>query len=252
MLRAKIRKVLPGWLIDWPSQALIRLLRQPVRLWAQQKAVGIEALIADADDALWQESLTFVSEFSVAANELLAQSKVKQGGAGALEFLYYAVRKLKPDTVFETGVASGWSSAIFLHALELNGSGSLLSSDLPYKNRKGSNESIGIVVPQHLTHRWRLCCEGDRTCIDSLLEHTTQVDVFHYDSDKTVSGRRFVWSKLESRMAEDSLVIFDDIQDNWEFRRLVNQNQVCYLIFEYHGKFVGCIFYGNTYQRFFN
>jgi hypothetical protein len=57
--------------------------------------------------------------------------------------LYVAVRTLQPRVVVETGVASGWSSAHILRALEANGAGVLHSIDLP-------NVQEGSVLPAGL------------------------------------------------------------------------------------------------------
>ncbi len=46
-------------------------------------------------------------------------------------FLYAIVRSLKPETVLETGVASGLASAYILLALRQNKKGKLYSIDLP-------------------------------------------------------------------------------------------------------------------------
>ena len=68
----------------------------------------------------------------------LSKLSVKLSG-GLYKLLYFPIRKIKPYTVVETGVAAGWTSLAILRALNKNGRGHLYSSDFPYfelKNRR--------------------------------------------------------------------------------------------------------------------
>jgi hypothetical protein len=42
--------------------------------------------------------------------------------------------------------------------------------------------------------------------------------MFHYDSDKSYSGRRFAFDRVIPHLADGAFVVMDDIQDNLFFR----------------------------------
>lgn len=141
------------------------------------------------------------------------------------EFLYYLVRFTRPQCVVETGVASGFSSAYILQALEDNGHGTLDSIDLPntkaggYLNDDGrqdlvhirSVDSVGEVVPEHLRHRWRLHLADSKSALPGLLKEAGIVSMFFHDSDHSYGHVKWeletVWPHLES----GGLLVSDDI-----------------------------------------
>ncbi len=85
------------------------------------------------------------------------------------------------------GVAAGWSSCAILEALEVNGSdGRLFSSDFPYIRQRDSAAEIGTLVPAKFRERWRLAVDGDRVNLPRFLDEIKTIDLFHYDSDKSI------------------------------------------------------------------
>ena len=46
---------------------------------------------------------------------------------------------------------------------------------------------------------------------------------------------------LEKKFSKNSIIIFDDIQDNLHFKDFVIKNNLQFKIFEFEGKFVGLI-----------
>ena len=74
------------------------------------------------------------------------------------------------------------------------------------------------------------------------LKKTPFVDIFHYDSDKSYSGREFALQLVNKHMSSESITIMDDIQDNSFFYDLVNQDSsINWRIFYFEGKYVGLI-----------
>lgn len=213
--------------------------KQQATNWAKEQAIDISQITLRADESLWLESEDYARELNTGATDTLSRSSVEQGGPGAYALLHFLVLRRKPDLVVETGVASGWSSAAILSALEKNGSGRLFSSDLPYPDRDGSAEAIGLVVEDNLRDRWTLCTEGDDVCLPKLLSEKPSIDIFHYDSKKTYQGREFGWRCVEGLLSEDAIVIFDDIQDNLHFHDLVLRRGGEFYVFEFSGKYVG-------------
>jgi len=115
------------------------------------------------------------------------------------EVLYLLMRVTKPDTVVETGVASGISSAYILQALEDNGKGELYSIDLPklegqkypenYFPKEGLRSAIipksrqsGWIVPNNLRHRRHLTLGKSSEKLPPLLKELGEIDIFIHDS----------------------------------------------------------------------
>ena len=101
--------------------------------------------------------------------------------------LYVLCRKLRPDTVVETGVASGVSSAYILCALEENRHGALYSIDLPW----GRTKQSGWLIPDYLRHRWQLILGRSSEELIPLLEKLGTIDIFLHDSEH--SYQNMLW-----------------------------------------------------------
>ena len=173
--------------------------------------------------------------------KLEAKSSVKMGGAGHIHLLYDCVRLLKVRNVLETGVAYGWSSLAILKALSQNGSGKLYSVDMPYPRKKNEND-VGIVVPQNLRNNWTLIRKPDNPGIISALKKAGgEIDLCHYDSDKSWWGRHYAYPILWKSLNSKGLFISDDIQDNLYFSEFVKKNLLKFAVVEFKGKFVGLI-----------
>ena len=136
---------------------------------------------------------------------------------------YLACRLLEPDTVVETGVAYGVSSAYILKALEQNGRGLLHSVDLPPLRRQ-YERFWGLAVPDGLREAWRLHRGSSRLVLPDLLLKTGPVDLFIHDSLHTRRnmGREFeaVWPNL----SPGGLLLADDIERNPAFADLRRKN----------------------------
>lgn len=148
--------------------------------------------------------------------ELEEHSRSAGGALGSgpafLEACYAIVRVARPDTVVETGVAWGYSSAAILQALEVNGSGHLYSVDLP-AFRPNAEVLSGAAVPARLrtSGRWDLFLGPDRRMVPRLLKNIDAIDLFFYDSDKTYEGMRHTWDLVWPRLSGAALMMLDDI-----------------------------------------
>lgn len=212
--------------------------RDALLAWCAARARRYSDWAEGQDADLWKEATTFAADFEVQARQRLAHTQVQFGGGGAFALLYFLVRKHEPEHVLETGVAAGWSSAAILSALNRNGQGHLWSSDFPYFRQAGADDAIGILVDEPLRARWTLRTDGDRTNLPALLADMPRVDMLHYDSDKTAKGRRFALDQIAAKRHADTIVMFDDIQDNWQYRDDFHDTGV---IFEERGKYVGAL-----------
>ncbi len=177
----------------------------------------------------------------IEGQKLEAKSSVKMGGSGHIHLLYDCVRLLKVRNVIETGVAYGWSSLAILKALSQNGFGKLYSVDMPYPRRKNEND-VGIVVPKNLRKNWILIRKPDNPGIISALNKSGgEIDLCHYDSDKSWWGRHYAYPILWKSLKSKGLFISDDIQDNLYFSEFVKKNLLNFAVVEFEGKFVGLI-----------
>jgi predicted O-methyltransferase YrrM len=95
---------------------------------------------------------------------------------------YAVVRALRPQSVVETGVHDGLGSALLLHALNLNGLGTLTGFDI--------DPQSGWLVPDELRDRYELVIGNIRTTLPSWLA-IHNVDLFIHDSLHTYEHETF-------------------------------------------------------------
>jgi predicted O-methyltransferase YrrM len=193
--------------------------------WARPRSVPIARYCKTLDAELWAETEAFGLELRARAAELGRAHGVKLGGGARAELLFFMTRLRKPETILETGVLHGYSSAAFLEAMERNGnSGRLLSSDFPYFREKDPEALVGVLVPDEYRDRWTLLLDGDRRNLPALLADRPRIDLFHYDSDKSYRGRKWGTETVEPYLGADAWVLMDDIQDNLYFRDWVQSS----------------------------
>lgn len=210
--------------------------------WIKKNCSDFEIIAKGIDEKLWDEAKQAAVKIEENAGEKLNHIDYKLGGGGAYPFLYFITRHLKPNTIVETGVAAGYSSYSFLEAINKNGKGTLFSSDFPYFRLPNPEQYIGIVVDENLKNHWNLYIDGDDLNIPKILNKINEIDLFHYDSDKSYSGRVSVSSMIKSRLSENSILIYDDIQDNSHFYDCIEELKPAnWLVFAFEGKYVGLI-----------
>ena len=148
--------------------------------------------------------------------------------------LYVMVRYLKPHWCLETGVYYGGNSVFILNALEKNGSGRLVSIDLPDSQiRKAQadgncdpslerhpmvgdselyDESLrpGFIIPDYLRHRWNFIEGNSLAVIPELAE---RFDLYIHDSDHSFDFVTTELSLAKAKMRDSGTMIVDDI--NW-------------------------------------
>lgn len=216
--------------------------------WARGKSIPLEPWLENLDSSLWGETLAAAGLIRDNCNSTISKLQaegIDLGGGGSLELLYFWTRKIRPALILESGVAAGWSSYAFLLALKENGSGKLLSSDLPYFRIKNPQSFIGILVPKELWDiHWQLEIQGDDFNIPKLLSHGSKLQIIHYDSDKRKSGRRKFLSRIQRHLDNDCILIMDDIQNNLAFKEYVEFNKKVFTVIESEGKYVGIALLG--------
>lgn len=247
-IRAVVRNaVRPAYLPVMTHKVWLRMTvghereRVAATRWASERAESVDEWGILIDATLWRESVQFAESLSESAQpqvRRLAAAGVDLGGPGGVELLYFLTRALRPIVAVETGVAAGWSTSAILAAMRANEAGHLYSSDFPFFRLPDPERYIGCVVPEDLKDSWTLLIKGDRRNLEEILPPGRQVGLLHYDSDKTRDGREFFLRRSRSHLAENHVIVMDDIQDNLVFREYA-EAQPLFRVFEYLGKYIG-------------
>ena len=227
------------WFLRRPRLYPELLRRARRKLAAGTNAASSEdATKARSDARAWDESLAVATDVALErllgarpktgfherhAQELAAAEQraractVRMGGAGNVDLLFELVEGLAATRVIETGVALGWSSLAVLLAMEPRADARLVSVDMPYP-RRDSDAFVGCVVPERLRAHWNLLAYADREGLPRALRLLPEIDLCHYDSDKSYDGKRWAYPKLWSALRPGGLFVSDDIGDDAGFR----------------------------------
>ena len=210
--------------------------------WCEKNISDFKDLIQNEDDIrIFKESKKFYNNLKNISREKIKSLSYKMGGGGNYLLLYFLIRKYKPKIILETGVALGFSSKAILEAIEVNKEGKLFSSDYPYLNAKNGKQNIGLLVDKHLRQNWMLFLDGDSKNIKNIKQLITSIDLFHYDSDKSVLGRQFTILSLKELLHANSIIVMDDIQDNLFFKNFTEKYCCQFYVFEFEKKYCGII-----------
>jgi predicted O-methyltransferase YrrM len=226
----------PGYLrimLDKVKKRILEPSPKKIKLqataWYASRACDTFEYITALDNTLCDEARAYNEKLQAHGQDLIATLPVKMGGGGNCVLLYFLARYLKPSVIVETGVSMGFSSHAFLTALKVNNKGHLYSSDFPYFRLPNPEQYIGCVVEPELKDRWTLYIEGDVKNLARIASQVDQIDLFHYDSDKSYEGRKLALHLLEKQLGS-STIIFDDIGDNFHFRDWVESKAFPYVI----------------------
>lgn len=218
------------------------LNQETLNNWLKDNTVDFEDIAIKLNQDLWNKSLELSKMIENNADEKLKEIPYELGGGGIYPFLIFLVLYRKPEVIVETGVAAGFSSYGFLEAIRINEKGKLYSSDFPYFRIPNPENYIGVIVPKNLKNNWNLYIEGDQINLPKIIIQIDNIDIFHYDSDKSYKGREFAMNTILPKVKDDGIIIMDDIQDNSFFYDYIKANNIKdYYIFKFLGKFVGII-----------
>jgi predicted O-methyltransferase YrrM len=144
---------------------------------------------------------------------------------------YLACRLIEPETVVETGVAYGVSSAFILRALKMNGHGTLFSVDLP-PLRRDYERFWGIAVPEELRGRWRLYRGTSASVLPRLFKENPTVGLFVHDSLHTHRNMRREFDAVWPHLQEGGLLLADDVERNRAFGELRKKDPALWRVVE--------------------
>jgi len=202
-------------------------------------ADALELIIGKAENRKLSE---IYPEFFDRANKLINKLPVQMGGGADLELLYFLSKNQEATTIVETGVASGWSSLTFLLSLRNQENGHLYSADIPYAKLK-NEDFVGCVIPDELKSRWSLLRLPDRQALRKIKEKVSEIDVFHYDSDKSYRGRMWAYPYVWKMIKKGGIFISDDISDNIAFKNFAETLKISPIIIynKPENKFIGIL-----------
>lgn len=143
-------------------------------------------------------------------------------GATLGTVLYALCRRLKPEKVVETGVASGVSSSYILYALEENQFGHLYSIDLPWRrygaySRQPEERYSGWLIPAYLKHRWQLILGKSSERLLPLLEQLKVIDMFLHDSEHTYQNMFWEYETAWMYLKSGGILLSHNIDMNDAF-----------------------------------
>lgn len=230
-IRSKLQVALyllvrPNYLPDLLRRVRINigksLLPQPIGCsariatdWAAERAVSVEDALEEFGASPRSLNADFPTEIAYA---LKRETEVieNKGWGGSADLIYSVCEAIGAHYAIETGVAHGFSSLAILLSVTSRG-GHLYSVDMPAPGR-GSQNPVGIVVPDHLRRDWTLEQFPDSIGLRRVLRKSPPIDFCHYDSDKSYEGRCLSYPLLWSKLRPGGVFMSDDIADNTAFR----------------------------------
>ena len=214
--------------------------KEDVLEWCKSNSENYETFMETINLELWEETQKSCKTLEQQAQNKLKNIDIDLGGGGNYLLLYFLTRYTSARTIVETGVAAGWSSQAILTAIQKNkNNGHLYSSDFPYFRHENPEKLVGYVVEENLKKDWTLFIDGDQNNLPKIHRVVKEIDLFHYDSDKSYKGRTFAADIMKDKCHDKTVIIYDDIQDNSHFKDYVANNKVSYKVFEFGGKYVG-------------
>jgi predicted O-methyltransferase YrrM len=128
---------------------------------------------------------------------------------------YGIVRQRKPSLVLETGVGYGITSALILDALNAEGSGRLVSLDLPsLSDTEGTH--TGLAVAEHHRRRWTLHRNvSSRGVLSKVVTANAPIDVFMSDSANVHTLQRFEFKTVWPSVPEEGRLVFNNVSEHF-------------------------------------
>lgn len=161
--------------------------------------------------------------------------------------LYSIVRILKPQTVVETGIGPGMSSAIILKALFDNNQGKLYSIDLPGYDKifypqvnKLANThvpqgfKVGWLVDEIYFDYWEKLIGDSKNLLPKLVDRLLNIDLFMHDSLHTDEHIRFEFDIIKPKSHHNTVFLCDDVNEYWstEFIKISKELGLSYYVYK--------------------
>jgi hypothetical protein len=211
VLRRAVRH--PDWFVE-TIRGLVRRRRgkgHPFSLLAHREYfVDEEKAVAAITGRQESEYRAALKELWTPLDDGLGSHPAFGGRPSLVRITASIVRLVSPETVVETGVAQGVTTASILYALELNKKGHLHSIDLPVLH-EDQHSYVGRLVPDELSSRWTLELGPSRKLLERLAVRLGQFDVFLHDAEHSYESQfeeyRVAWRHLRL----GGILISDDV-----------------------------------------
>ena len=163
--------------------------------------------------------------------------KIKMGGMADIDLLYNITKKIKPKAILETGVAFGWSTLAFSLSKEKNTK--IVSIDLPYPYKDSKNYVAGALTSE-MKSIVKFHFGIDTDILKKLNKNKKKFNLIHYDSDKSLDGRKKNYEIIWNMLNKNGWFVSDDISDNSAFEYFIKKFEIRnFYILQCDGKFVG-------------
>lgn len=174
--------------------------------------------LVEAEFGAWDEgaSLVRVREWSFDQRARIGGRATMAGDTLLGRLVYEVARAARPDTIVETGVATGVTSAHLLAALEDNGHGVLHSVDLPPSDMVAAGH-VGAAIPSDLRHRWVYHLGASRRVLPKLLDNVQGGLMFVHDSDHSYHNMSWEIRTAWGAMGSGGVIVCDDVHMNNAF-----------------------------------
>ena len=196
----------------WASEG--RRRRPPGPRQVHPDALTVDECLAQvaAVFGTWEEgpSLAQVREWSFDQQARVGGGAAMAGDTALGLLVYGVARATRPDTIVETGVATGVTSAHLLAALEDNGHGVLHSIDLPPTDMLAAGH-VGAAIPGDLRHRWEYHWGASRRLLPGLLDGLRGRLMFVHDSDHSYANMAWEIRSAWRAMTSDGVIVCDDV-----------------------------------------
>ena len=149
--------------------------------------------------------------------------------------IYALTRWLRPEAVFESGVADGFSSSLLLAALKENGTGRLISTDI--------SDDVGELVVEN-RDLWELrILRSDRMQEDFIEALTTGdgIGLFIHDSDHRYHWQRWELEIARRELGREAFIACDDVDYSHAFINFCAEKQEAPTLLIEPGKVFGIL-----------
>ena len=191
--------------------------RKLAKQWCREKAISAGEAFFNITGKQMESIYQIFGSDIKDAEKRAKQCPISMGGPGDVDLLYNLAEHVQANNVIETGVAYGWSSLAILLSLGKREGARLISSDMPYA-KVGNEDYVGCVVADELRSHWRLIRLPDRQSLPKAIAELGEIDMCHYDSDKSYRGKKWAYRILWSALRTGGMFVSDDISDDFAFR----------------------------------
>jgi hypothetical protein len=219
-------------------RAIIQANEVDERAWTEQLQLALaEVKEVPGADQLFKRKETADRFFQEASSRNRAHYKPDWGNLNDGLFIYWLVRRLRPLTVVETGVANGLSSSLILLALAKNGDGGRLhaigranpleAGDPQWRQEAKvfdevviDRESLGWMVPDNCRSALELHDGDAKRLLPEVVSKLDSIDFFVHDSVHSYDRMMFEFQEAKRKLSARSIVAADNIalgSSLWDF-----------------------------------